>query len=72
MKMYDPLKKDSFEMQFGFKSPNWRPKSTKEYVKIKDINFLFLIMFMKIGLQFVSHVYIILNQQEHVKTVVVL
>ncbi len=36
MKMYDPLKKDSFEMQFGFKSPNWRPKSTKEYVKIKD------------------------------------
>jgi hypothetical protein len=36
MKMYDPEKKDSFEMQFGFKSPNWRPKNTKEYVKIKD------------------------------------
>tara|TARA_R100000908_G_C3720017_1_gene123157 strand:- start:67 stop:189 length:123 start_codon:yes stop_codon:yes gene_type:complete len=36
MKIYDPEKKDSFVMQFGFKSPNWRPKNTKEYVKIKD------------------------------------
>ena len=23
MKMYDPFKKDSFVMQFGFHSPNW-------------------------------------------------
>ncbi len=36
MKMYNSEKKDSFEMQFGFKSPNWRPKSTNKYVKIKD------------------------------------
>ena len=24
MKLYNPLKKDSFFMQFGFNSPNWR------------------------------------------------
>jgi len=36
MKIYDPLKKDSFEMQFGFKSPNWHPRTKNTYIKKQD------------------------------------
>ena len=36
MKMYNPEKKDSFQMQFGFRSPSWKPRSKNEYIKIKD------------------------------------
>lgn len=36
MKMYDPEKNDSFVMQFGFRCPNWQPKTQNNYVKIAD------------------------------------
>lgn len=36
MKMYDPVKKDSFVMQFGFKSPNWHPRTKNTYIKKED------------------------------------
>ena len=31
MKMYDPEKNDSFVMQFGFRCPNWQPKTQNNY-----------------------------------------
>ena len=36
MKMYDPVKNDSFVMQFGFRSPNWQPRTKNTYVKKAD------------------------------------
>lgn len=34
--MYDPKKKCSFYMQFGYKSPNWQPKHVSRYIKKAD------------------------------------
>lgn len=36
MKMYDPDKNDTFVMQFGFRAPNWQPKTVNNYVKKAD------------------------------------
>tara|TARA_B100001094_G_C18060399_1_gene734757 strand:- start:730 stop:894 length:165 start_codon:yes stop_codon:yes gene_type:complete len=36
--MYDPYKKDSFVMQFGFKHPEWRPKPVNNYIRLADRN----------------------------------
>ena len=36
MKMYDPEKNDSFVMQFGYRAPNWQPKTVNNYVKKAD------------------------------------
>ena len=36
MKMYDPKKKCSFIMQFGFRHPDWKPKTPNIYIKKAD------------------------------------
>ena len=36
MKIYDAVKNDSFVMQFGFKSPNWHPRTKNTYIKKED------------------------------------
>jgi hypothetical protein len=36
MKIYNPKENDSFEMQFGFKAPNYQPKTV--YIKSNYIN----------------------------------
>lgn len=36
MKMYNPEKNDSFVMQFGYRAPNWQPKTVNNYVKKAD------------------------------------
>jgi hypothetical protein len=36
MKIYDPIEKDSFIMQFGFRSPDWTAKTVYNYIKKAD------------------------------------
>jgi len=38
MKLYDPKKKDSFVMQFGFPYPESMPKKKKDLIRIYQKN----------------------------------